>query len=229
MSRQSGSNAPDVPADDGKDLKERERSIRSELKEIKREQIVAAALDLFYRKGYHKTKIDDIAAALSVGKPHIYNYFRSKVELLEVVASRGTDEVLRAVESASHDRSDPETTLRRVAYAFTQSALVNHKHAIIYFREYNSLPADTRSDLREKRIKIDKTIQSIIEWGMESGHFESNVPYISSLSITGMMSYTFAWYRSKNTTPIDTICTEISDNVIRMVKVGSLSLENNNV
>ncbi len=218
MSRQIGSNAPDKPVEDGNDLKERERLIRNELKEIKREQIVSVALDLFHRKGYHDTKIDDIATALNVGKPYIYNYFRSKVNLLEVVASKGTDGVLQAVESTAHDRSDPETTLRRVAYAFTHSALVNHKHAIIYFREYNNLPAATRSDLRDKRIRIDNIIRSIIDEGIAAGQFATNSAYLASLSITGMMSYTFAWYRSKNTIPIPDICEEISSNVVRIVK-----------
>ena len=51
-------------------------------KEKKKAEILFAALKVFARKGFYKTKIEDIARELGIGKGTIYEYFRTKEELL---------------------------------------------------------------------------------------------------------------------------------------------------
>ena len=48
----------------------------------KREQLLATALQLFYREGYHGTGIDRILAESGVAKMTLYKYFKSKDELI---------------------------------------------------------------------------------------------------------------------------------------------------
>lgn len=52
-----------------------------EYKEEARRRIIKAATQVFMEKGYHKTKMDDIALKLGVSKGAIYQYFRSKEQL----------------------------------------------------------------------------------------------------------------------------------------------------
>ena len=49
----------------------------------KRELILTSAFELFYQKGYQKTKIQDIARHADIGKGTFYEYFQSKDTLLE--------------------------------------------------------------------------------------------------------------------------------------------------
>lgn len=51
-------------------------------KEQKRLQIVEAALQVFGRKGYQGTRMSDIAQEAGIGKGTIYEYFKSKDELV---------------------------------------------------------------------------------------------------------------------------------------------------
>ena len=51
------------------------------LKEEIRENILEAALCLFYQKGYEKTSMAMIAEKTGVSKSNLYNYFRSKEEI----------------------------------------------------------------------------------------------------------------------------------------------------
>ncbi len=53
--------------------------------EIKKEQIIDAAEDLFAYYGYHKTTLDDIARKIGIKKNSIYYYFESKEELLNAI------------------------------------------------------------------------------------------------------------------------------------------------
>ena len=54
-------------------------SIRKE----RREQIIKAAIKAFGKNNFHKTKMDDIAKEVQIGKSTIYEYFDSKKNLFE--------------------------------------------------------------------------------------------------------------------------------------------------
>ena len=54
-------------------------------KEQKKRKIIAAALKVFASKGYKATRTSDIAEAAGIGKGTIYEYFRSKEELIEAI------------------------------------------------------------------------------------------------------------------------------------------------
>ncbi|AHF79492.1 TetR/AcrR family transcriptional regulator [Thermococcus paralvinellae] len=51
-----------------------------------RERILKAARELFAEKGYDKTTVDEIVERAGVAKGTFYNYFRSKEELIKIVA-----------------------------------------------------------------------------------------------------------------------------------------------
>ncbi len=52
-------------------------------KESKRELITEAAIQVFSRKGYHHSKMEEIAMEAGIGKGTIYEYFPSKLQLLQ--------------------------------------------------------------------------------------------------------------------------------------------------
>ena len=60
----------------------------------KREQIVTAALELFYRDGFNATGVDRISAEAGVSKKTLYNHFKSKEELV-LATLRKRDGVFR--------------------------------------------------------------------------------------------------------------------------------------
>ena len=62
--------------------------MREAISKLKRERILATAVDLFYRQGYGKTTLEQVASELQVTKPFIYAHFASKNELLAEICSR---------------------------------------------------------------------------------------------------------------------------------------------
>ena len=53
-----------------------------------RERICAAAFDLFGEKGYDGASMNELAERVGIAKPSIYNYFKSKEELLVALVER---------------------------------------------------------------------------------------------------------------------------------------------
>src|SRR5690554_1144996 len=48
----------------------------------KRAAVLNAAAELFLTQGYSKTRLDDVSHSLSITKPALYNYFKSKHDIL---------------------------------------------------------------------------------------------------------------------------------------------------
>jgi len=62
---------------------------RKEQKEERRKAILMTALHLFVEKGFHETKISDIAEAVSMSTGLMFHYFESKEELLLELVKMG--------------------------------------------------------------------------------------------------------------------------------------------
>src|ERR1700722_4111571 len=72
-------------------------------REQKRFAVLTAAADLFISQGYRQTRLDDIAERLTITKPALYNYFRSKQDILlgchmlgHDIFDRGFEDIERA-------------------------------------------------------------------------------------------------------------------------------------
>src|SRR2546430_4369697 len=85
---------------------------RSTGQEDKRRLILDAAVRVFARKGYHTSRVGDIAEEAGVAHGLLYHYFRSKEELLETIFHETWRDVLDAVRSV--EETD-ETARERLA------------------------------------------------------------------------------------------------------------------
>jgi AcrR family transcriptional regulator len=59
----------------------------------KEKQIIQAAITLFSSKGYHATKMDDVAKQAKMSKGLIYFYFKNKEDLYMAVTKKAYDEL----------------------------------------------------------------------------------------------------------------------------------------
>jgi AcrR family transcriptional regulator len=74
-----------------------------------RDQIVAAADQLFYEQGYEHTSFSDIADAVRISRGNFYYHFKSKGEILDAVIDArlsATSEMVRQWELAAEDPAD---------------------------------------------------------------------------------------------------------------------------
>ena len=66
----------------GRAVKVRKSSSRSANKAASKAAIISVAIDLFWENGYMGTSLRDIAEACGFEAANLYNYFRSKEQLL---------------------------------------------------------------------------------------------------------------------------------------------------
>lgn len=97
------------------EISQDEPGLRSRKKAKRRDEITAAAKDLFARQGIDATTMADIAAAAGISSPTVFNYFGSKDGVLLALISEG---IMQAREQDRdlhwHDNTDLGTLILKL-------------------------------------------------------------------------------------------------------------------
>lgn len=91
---------------------------RTKIPDSTAEKLVAAASDLFARKGFAQTGLEEIAAAVGISEPSIYHHFPSKVDLLFEVLLHGNDALQQGRAEALEGAGSAEQILNRLLTSY---------------------------------------------------------------------------------------------------------------
>ena len=80
---------------------------RRRARDEKREAVLRTAVQLFLEQGYHRTTLNEVAERLNITKPALYNYFRSKDEILFECWAIGAGTGRRAASTRSPPAAAP--------------------------------------------------------------------------------------------------------------------------
>ena len=127
----------------------------------RREQILAAAADLFARHGFHGVGIDEIGAAVGVSGPALYRHFRSKDSMLgEMLTS--ISESLLAGGQARRDAAEPAEVLAELIRFQVDFALDNPALITVQERNLGNLTEPDRRRVRAlQRRYVEVWVQAI--------------------------------------------------------------------
>ena len=89
-------------------------------KERRKIDIIDAAENVFFSKGFDKATMDDIAKEAELGKGTLYLYFNSKEELLEEISARGMQILLNLFIKATDIEDLGILKVRKIGIAFTE-------------------------------------------------------------------------------------------------------------
>ena len=194
-------------------------TIKDEVTALKRERTVEAAAQLFYDRGYEKTTLEAVAETLGVTKPFIYGHFKSKAELLADICTRGVSASPVAIDTALELEATPSEKLRRFARDFLIAVLSNQRNIAILTREEKNLEPLDFDRLSALRREFDRKLVSLLHSGVEAGEFHLADPYVAALSIGGLVSWAYVWYRPHGRLSLDALADEVSALILAMAGV----------
>jgi AcrR family transcriptional regulator len=190
--------------------------IKDEVAALKRERTIAAAVELFYERGYENTTLDAVAERLGVTKPFIYAYFSSKAELLAEICGRGISSSLAAVDNALAMDAGPTATLQILSESFVASVLDNQKHIAVLTREEKNLDPADYARINEKRRQFDHRLTALLRQGVEAGEFDVADPHLASLAIGGLVSWAYVWYRPAGRLSVPNLSAEMAKLILAL-------------
>ncbi|MDT7704572.1 MAG: hypothetical protein QOG20_179 [Pseudonocardiales bacterium] len=179
--------------------------------------VLDAALTLFAARGYHGTAVSQIAAALGIRTPSLYNHMRSKQDLLEAIVERTLDEVLDDFRTAVGDLTDPAERLRRATRAYALRHATHRREALVVNRDTTSLPEPTMTRMRERRRDHERAVRAVIADGIDSGAFHVDSPALASFAILEMCVSIARWFREDGARSAEQVADEYTDFALRIV------------
>jgi AcrR family transcriptional regulator len=194
------------------------QDMREAISQLKRERIVAAAVDLFYRQGYGKTTLEQVANELQVTKPFIYAHFASKNELLVEICSRAIQLAHESLNRAMAQDASATERLETVVRDFLTAVLTHQPHAMIYSREEKELEQKDRDAINQLRREFDRRLVELINLGIASNEFHADDVQLTALAIGGIVGWAPVWFRANGRLSLEQVTRYLASLALAMVK-----------
>jgi TetR/AcrR family transcriptional regulator, fatty acid metabolism regulator protein len=141
--------------------------------EDKRRHLLDAAVRVFARKGFHASRVGDIAEEAGVAHGLLYHYFDSKDKVLEAVFHENWSVLLARISSVEETDEPAADQLRHIATIVLRTWLHLPDVVRVVIREFGRSP-ELAERLGELTQPID-AIERVIARGIDRGEFRQDV------------------------------------------------------
>ncbi len=125
-----------------------------ELVHQRRRQIVDASVELFIAKGFHRTTTREIARATGISNGLLYEYVRSKEDVLYLVCDAIHAEVEQGVAEALHKASGGRDVLAAMIREYFLVCDRMSDHILLIYQETKTLPPHWQKKVLENEVRL---------------------------------------------------------------------------
>ena len=158
--------------------------------EIRKEQILKAAMKTFAHKGFHDATISDVAREAKISDATIYEYFSSKEELLFSIPGKTTRKHKEELESILEFLRGAADKVRCIIHRYFWFFENNPDYASVTMlilkqnRKFLEMPA--YKDVQD----LSRLVLHLIKEGMATGEFRADInPYLVRAAILGTIEH----------------------------------------
>jgi AcrR family transcriptional regulator len=192
------------------------RAELSPLPPRRNEQIERIAAELFFKKGYHGTRLRDIAHAVGVQPATIYHHFESKQALLFAVLSSTLDDLTDTAQQVLVAEADPRGQLRGLVREFVKLVAARPREGSVGETELVNLEPGNRAALVEKRDRYQRLFEHVLNHGRDVGVFDVADVKVTVYAILGMCNYVSLWYRPRGRLTVAEVTELLANTALRM-------------
>ena len=157
---------------------------RTQAVEDKRRQLLDAAVRVFARKGFHASRVGDIAEEAGVAHGLLYHYFDSKDQVLEAIFRENWSVLVARIASVEESDEPAADQLRHIAAIVLRTWLHLPDVVRVVVREFGRSP-EVAARLGELARPIE-AIERVIARGIARGEFRSDVePRLAATVVYG--------------------------------------------
>lgn len=141
------------------------------LVEKRRQQILHVAIHLFKEKGFHRTTTREIATTAGFSIGTLYEYVRSKEDVLYLICDSIFNKVMEVFESFPKQNVTLEQLKKSIAAYFMLVDSMHNEFTIMY-QETKSLPNDAKQYVINKEIEMIGFFERILHSCIEVGELQ---------------------------------------------------------
>ncbi|MCA1962079.1 MAG: TetR/AcrR family transcriptional regulator [Desulfomonile sp.] len=156
---------------------------RSPSADKKRQLIIESAERIFATRGFHDTTIADISNDSGVHEASIFQYFKTKENLIVTVPERHLKETLAGITEHLQGMKGAEPKIRKLLWHQLRDLSVNKNYTSILLRELRTLPAFYQSPAYEMIRKYSAFAAEAIREGIRDEEVDAGIEVILVLEM----------------------------------------------
>jgi AcrR family transcriptional regulator len=149
---------------------------------------MAAAIQIFSQKGYHNSKMEDIALAAGIGKGTIYEYFPGKLQLLQEIMEQSFHLYDHSLAAELNNSLSFETKIKVLLEGHFRFCQQNKDLTRFMFWDTEVIDEELMKWGMEKRAEKEGRLQEMIREGIGSGEIRDLDPKLITVMISGVFS-----------------------------------------
>ena len=160
-----------------------------------RDNVLAAAVQLFAEYGYHAAPLRDIARIAGIQAASIYYHYANKEALLAEIMETHMRTLNANLERILREQRDP---LHRLYAAIANHIRLHTTYKREFFiidTEIRALEGDKRGYILSLRDRYEILLQELLRDGMEQHVFRQSDVKVSSYAIIAMCTEVATWFR----------------------------------
>jgi AcrR family transcriptional regulator len=162
--------------------------------EITKQNLLIAGLDVFSRKGYTATRVEDIAKQANVTTGAIYHHFGGKSALYIALVEQSDARANQLAQQVVEEGGTPATLLRRLLirmFQFLEEDKAYRSVVELFMNKTEMVPelAAISEQIPAGRRQLALSLSNLIREGVDSGEFRSSLsPEAAALALVGFMN-----------------------------------------
>lgn len=173
-----------------------------ELINSRRQELVNAAVELFVKKGFHKTTVREIANDFGMSMGSLYDYIRTKEDILFLVCDHISKSVSEKLEISSDPQKDAAINLKNAIRDYFTVMDEIQDYMLLLYQETKSLKRKDRDYITSAEKELTAMFEKIIMQGIKQKVFNLNrnsAKIVShNIMVQGQMWAFRRWVLQKN-------------------------------
>jgi AcrR family transcriptional regulator len=171
-------------------------------KKLSKDAILSEAKQLFSSKGYRGTTLKDLTSSFGVSRPSLYYYYKSKMELLSELHSKGFNEAKSNFDQILSTILPTREKFREILEVHTRTLANDTELHKIFYLDEMEIPDKLRKEIRKRRRDYTDRIIEVYKKGVDEGIFKKIDPKMAVYLLLGACNWITMWYSpKKNTEP----------------------------
>lgn len=177
---------------------------RDAQRQLKRDAVLRVAASSFNRKGFANTSMDDVAKALGISKPTLYQYFVRKEDILYECHGLSMSHAEACLLLAEETEGSGLEKLLTFFHGYILGFL-GELGSCPVLTNVDSLSPERRDEVVERRARISAAAREFITMGIKDGSVVECSPALGALFTLGAVNWIPLWYREDGANTPDEI------------------------
>jgi AcrR family transcriptional regulator len=179
-----------------------------------------AGVRLMYEHGFEAMSLRQLAAVVGIQPGSLYNHFKTKQELLELILREQMVELLEACQTTLKNVEHASPRERLTAFADFHVRYYAQKRMDVFVAnmELRALNKSKYQEIVAMRSRYEQQLVAILEAGVAAGDFVNRDTKIAAYGIIAMCTNVCMWYRRNGRLKLDVLAQTYVEMVLASVQ-----------